>query len=98
MQAQTTTPPLSSARSAAGTSSPTGAKTIAASSRSGGVWSVDEGLRYAQHYFARYPALSLGHHPILLPVTLVPFYAIFGVSVTTCAASAGGCAQRWRWC
>ena len=35
MPAQTTTPPGASARSAAGTSSPTGAKTIAASSGSG---------------------------------------------------------------
>ena len=35
MPAQTTTPPRASARSAAGTSSPTGAKMIAASSSSG---------------------------------------------------------------
>ena len=36
MPAQTTVPPLALARSAAGTSAPTGAKMIAASSSSGG--------------------------------------------------------------
>ncbi len=47
----------------------------------GGATSI-AGLReYAQHYYARYPALSLGHHPPFLPVLLVPFYAVFGVSV-----------------
>jgi len=38
-------------------------------------------FEYATLYFAQYPALSLGHHPILLGITLVPFYAIFGISV-----------------
>ncbi len=38
-------------------------------------------FEYATLYFARYPALSLGHHPLLLGVTVVPFYAIFGISV-----------------
>lgn len=41
----------------------------------------DAALRFASEYFARYPALSLGHHPPLLPVALVPFFAAFGVSV-----------------
>jgi hypothetical protein len=27
-------------------------------------------LAYAYRYFARYPALSLGHHPMLLPLGL----------------------------
>ena len=36
---------------------------------------------HASRYFARYPALSLGHHPVLLGVAISPFYAIFGVSV-----------------
>jgi len=36
---------------------------------------------YAYQYFARYPALSIGHHPILLGVAEVPFYALFGISV-----------------
>ncbi|MHC4267809.1 MAG: ArnT family glycosyltransferase [Planctomycetota bacterium] len=38
-------------------------------------------LEYALQYFARYPALSLGHHPMLLGVAEVPFYTVFGVSV-----------------
>jgi hypothetical protein len=38
-------------------------------------------IPYTVQYFARYPALSLGHHPILPGVALVPFYAIFGISV-----------------
>ncbi len=38
-------------------------------------------IEYTYQYFARYPALSLGHHPVLLAVAEVPFYAIFGVSV-----------------
>ncbi len=49
--------------------------------RDGGVWSV-EGLRdYAERYFARYPALTLGHHPPVPYLAVVPFYALFGVSV-----------------
>jgi 4-amino-4-deoxy-L-arabinose transferase-like glycosyltransferase len=38
-------------------------------------------LGYAYQYYAKYPALSLGHHPILLGVAEVPFYSIFGISV-----------------
>jgi hypothetical protein len=38
-------------------------------------------ITFAAGYYARYPALSLGHHPPLLPALLVPAYAIFGVSV-----------------
>lgn len=38
-------------------------------------------LGYAQQYYARYPALSLGHHPLLLPAALVPAFAALGVSV-----------------
>lgn len=38
-------------------------------------------LDYAHLYFAKYPALSLGHHPILLGVAEAPFYAVFGISV-----------------
>lgn len=44
--------------------------------------SVDTAVGYAEHYYARYPALSLGHHPPLLPLAEVPIFAIFGVSVT----------------
>jgi len=38
-------------------------------------------LDYARHYYARYPALSLGHHPPLVSALEVPAFAIFGVSV-----------------
>ena len=38
-------------------------------------------IEYTLQYFARYPALSFGHHPLLLGVAEVPFYTIFGVSV-----------------
>ncbi len=44
-------------------------------------FSVEGGISFARRYFAQYPALSLGHHPPLLPIALVPFYAVFGVSV-----------------
>jgi hypothetical protein len=36
---------------------------------------------YAHRYFARYPALSLGHHPIILPLAEVPVFAVAGISV-----------------
>jgi hypothetical protein len=36
---------------------------------------------YAQRYYARYPALTLGHHPFVPPLVEVPFFALFGVSV-----------------
>jgi hypothetical protein len=44
-------------------------------------WTFGGAMIYAEHYFAQYPALSIGHHPPLLPISLVPFYAIFGVSI-----------------
>jgi hypothetical protein len=42
-----------------------------------------DALEYARHYYARYPALSLGHHPFLMGVAEVPAFALFGVSVTS---------------
>lgn len=45
--------------------------------------SPDTLIAFAADYFARYPALSLGHHPPLLPALLVPAYAIGGVSVVS---------------
>ena len=48
---------------------------------SGAGWTFDSATTYTQHYFAQYPALSIGHHPPLLPISLVPSYAIFGVSI-----------------
>ncbi len=38
-------------------------------------------LEYTYLYYAKYPALSLGHHPLLLGLAEVPFYAALGVSV-----------------
>lgn len=38
-------------------------------------------VEYTYRYYAKYPALSLGHHPLLLGIAEVPFYAVFGVSV-----------------
>jgi hypothetical protein len=36
---------------------------------------------YARQYYARYPALSLGHHPLLPSLAAVPAYAVFGISL-----------------
>ena len=38
-------------------------------------------FNHAVLYFSQYPALSLGHHPILLGLTLPIFYTLFGISV-----------------
>lgn len=47
-----------------------------------GAWtSPGDLVREAERYYARYPALSLGHHPPLLPAALVPFVGVLGVSV-----------------
>jgi Dolichyl-phosphate-mannose-protein mannosyltransferase len=43
--------------------------------------SVESFITFAADYYARYPALSLGHHPPLLPAMLVPAYATLGVSI-----------------
>ena len=48
----------------------------------GAFWSVGRALDYARHYYAQYPALSLGFHPPLLPVAEIPAFAIAGVSLT----------------
>lgn len=44
---------------------------------------LTEPLHYTYRYYARYPALSLGHHPPLLALAQAPFVGIFGVSVWT---------------
>lgn len=44
-----------------------------------GGWS--QFLEYTQLYYARYPALSLGHHPVLLPILEALSFAVFGISV-----------------
>lgn len=46
----------------------------------GGAAGFDAVERYAEQYYAQYPALSLGHHPPIPYLAAVPFYAIFGVS------------------
>jgi hypothetical protein len=38
-------------------------------------------VQYTYRYFAKYPALSIGHHPMLPSLALLPFYRIFGISV-----------------
>jgi hypothetical protein len=58
--------------------------------RDGGVWSYADLTRYAEHYFARYPALTLGHHPPVPYLAVVPFYALFGVSVLAARLTALG--------
>jgi hypothetical protein len=43
--------------------------------------SLDTVVEYARLYYARYPALSIGHHPVLVSLADVPAFALFGVSV-----------------
>jgi len=38
-------------------------------------------VNFAEAYYARYPALSLGHHAPVLPAMLAPAFGLFGVSV-----------------
>ncbi len=42
---------------------------------------LDTLIEYTRHYYARYPALSLGLHPPLVALAEAPAYALFGVSV-----------------
>lgn len=44
--------------------------------------SLDELREYSTLYYARYPALSLGHHPPFISMAQVPFLAILGPSIT----------------
>lgn len=44
-------------------------------------WSLHGLLDFAQHYYVQYPAISIGHHPPLLPMMLAPAFAVFGISV-----------------
>jgi hypothetical protein len=43
--------------------------------------SVDTLIEYTYLYYARYPALSLGHHPPLLSAAAVPIFGVFGPSI-----------------
>jgi hypothetical protein len=47
----------------------------------GGVSNFQDLQAYAERYYAKYPALSLGHHPPLPFVALLPFFAVFGISL-----------------
>lgn len=38
-------------------------------------------LEYAWRYYARYPALTLGHHPFVPALAEIPFFSVFGISV-----------------
>lgn len=58
---------------------------------SGTPWRVDQAMAYAERYYARYPALSLGHHPPGTPLILLPFYALFGVSIFAGRLAMLGC-------
>jgi len=42
---------------------------------------INNVIDYTYKYFARYPALSLGHHPFLLGIAEMPFYYVFGISI-----------------
>jgi predicted membrane-bound mannosyltransferase len=44
-------------------------------------WSVSGLEHYATEYYARYPALSIGHHPPGLAMVLAASFTVFGVSV-----------------
>ncbi len=47
----------------------------------GGVTGYEGLARYAERYYAKYPALSLGHHPPLPYLSAVPFFWIFGITL-----------------
>ena len=38
-------------------------------------------LEYTYKYYCKYPALSLGHHQLLVSIAGVPFYYILGISI-----------------
>src|SRR5262245_8374887 len=47
----------------------------------GGVTSFDALTQYAERYYAKYPALSLGHHPPIPYLSVVPFFWVFGITL-----------------
>lgn len=38
-------------------------------------------VQYAKEYYAKYPALTVGHHPLLPSLAVVPAFFIFGISI-----------------
>lgn len=63
----------------------------------GGIRSYADLVRYAELYYARYPALSLGHHPPVTFLSVVPFYWVFGISTLAArlAALTWFCVATW---
>lgn len=63
----------------------------------GGVTNYAGLVQYAEHYYARYPALSLGHHPPIPYFSAVPFFWIFGITALAAriAALAWFVAAAW---
>ncbi|HEX5069602.1 MAG TPA: glycosyltransferase family 39 protein [Vicinamibacterales bacterium] len=56
----------------------------------GGAWSLESVKHEAELYFAKYPALSLGHHPPLPYLALTPMFTVFGLSITAARLTAIG--------
>jgi len=44
-------------------------------------------IKYAREYYVQYPALSIGHHPLLPSLAEVPFFFLFGISVFSAKAT-----------
>ncbi len=44
-------------------------------------------IQYVKEYYVRYPALTLGHHPLLPSLAEVPFFFLFGISVFSAKAT-----------
>ncbi|HXT70244.1 MAG TPA: glycosyltransferase family 39 protein [Vicinamibacterales bacterium] len=54
----------------------------------GGATNYEDLVRYAERYYARYPALSLGHHPPVPYLSAVPFFWLFGITTFAARAAA----------
>ena len=44
-------------------------------------------IQYTKKYYAKYPALSVGHHPLVPSLAEVPFFFLFGISVFSAKAT-----------
>jgi hypothetical protein len=63
----------------------------------GGVTNYETLTRYAERYYAKYPALSLGHHPPVPYLSVVPFFWLFGISVLAIRLAALGWFLAGAW-